>query len=69
MGSARVGRTYNNWYDLPDDPLRVGDTDYQPLPLPRPPIDEDEAYERWRQQELDGAETEIGNSRNEEERK
>jgi len=37
-----VGR-YSNWYDLPDNPERVGDEDYNPQP--RPEMDEDEAYE------------------------
>lgn len=31
------------WYDLPDNPERVGDEDYNPQP--RPEMDEDEAYE------------------------
>jgi len=37
-----MGRCYN-WYDLPDNPERVGDEDYNPQP--RPEMDEDEAYE------------------------
>ncbi len=46
-----MGRVYTDWRTLPDDPNRVGDEDYDPNPKPRYEIDEDEAYEKWRESE------------------
>ena len=46
-----MGRQYTNWRDLPDDPNRVGDADYNPIPHRREP-DEDEEYERAQEREL-----------------
>jgi len=41
-------KRYTDWRELPDDPNRVGDADYK-LYSPPKEIDEDEAYERWRE--------------------
>jgi|OM-RGC.v1.036983532 hypothetical protein len=41
-------KRYTDWRELPDDPNRVGDADYKPF-LPPKEVDEDEAYERWRE--------------------
>jgi len=61
-----MGRCYN-WYDLPDNPERVGDEDYNPQP--RPEMDEDEAYELGVERQWKEDNAEIGNSKNEEKRK
>ena len=61
-----MGRCYN-WHDLPDNPERVGDEDYNPQP--RPEMDEDEAYELGVERQWKEDHTEIGNSKNEEKRK
>ena len=43
-----MGRQYTDWRDLPDDPNRVGDEDYNPTPHRREP-DEDEEYARGKE--------------------
>ena len=51
-----MNRRYTDWRDLPDNPNRVGDEDYDPTPR-RPDLDEDEEYERAKEREYNEQKT------------
>ena len=48
-----MNRSYE-WWNIPDDPNRVGDEDYDPMPRRyKHERDEDVEYERWRDSDDD----------------